>query len=635
MSDLEGRPYGLWDSPITPESLAQDVRLGDVAWDEASGSVVWLEGRGDQQVLVAADPEGDAPRDLTRAHNVRATVGYGGGDFTVRGGTLFFADHPSGRLYRQALAGGAARPISPAFGQAAAPTLSPDGRWLAYVHHDPDGVDRIAVVDAEGRGWPGLLVEGQDFFMQPRWSPDGRHFAWIGWDHPAMPWDGTTLWVAPVLPSSDGAGPPRLGEARAVAGGAQVAAFQPEFTPDGGGLIFVSDETGWGKLSLIELASGQRRRITMAEADYGTPAWLQGLRTYAVADDGRWLYAIRGERGFRRLHRIDLQTGASTRVAALDAYTEVGQPVVLPGQDRVALIASAPAIPPRVLVYDGAAERLRVLARASGETVPEAALARPEPVSWSSAGGEVAHGLYYPPSSARFRGEGRPPLMLLVHGGPTSQARAGWDPAAQFFATRGWAVLQLNHRGSTGYGRAYMQRLRGAWGVLDVEDAVSAAAHLAAEGLVDPHRRVIMGGSAGGYTVLQTMVEHPEVFAAGISLYGIADLFHLAQDTHKFELRYLDSLVGPLPEAAAAYRARSPVRHAERIARPMAIFQGADDKVVPRAQSDAIVAALARRGLPHRYEVYEGEGHGWRKRETIARFWRSVDAFLREQVIFG
>jgi len=635
MPDPTPRPFGLWDSPITPRSLALDRRLSDVAWDSDGRTLAWIEGRSDEHVVVVADIDGGAPRDLTRGFNVRAEVGYGGGDFTLHGGWATFAAYPTGRLYRQALGGGPARAITPAFGKAAAPAVSPDGRWVAYVHHDEDGEDRLAVVDAEGKLWPQVLAAGRDFYMQPHWSPDGRFLSWVAWDHPNMPWDGTTLWVAPVAVPADGRVLPHLGEARALAGGEEVAVFQPEFTADGGGLIFVSDETGWGKLSLLETATGVRRRITTAEAEHGAPAWVQGMRTYAVTAGGRFLYALRVERGFRRVYRIDLQTGASTRVAALDGYTDALQIAAAPAHDRVAMIASAPAIPPRVVVYDGETDRAHVLARASGETVPAEALAYPEAITWPTAGGEQAHGLFYPPAGAGGAADGSPPLVVLVHGGPTAQARAGWDPSAQFFATRGYGVLQVNYRGSTGYGRAYMLRLRGAWGVCDVEDAVSGARFLVESGRADPRRLAIMGGSAGGFTVLQTMITHPEVFAAGVCLYGVADQFHLARETHKFEARYSDSLLGPLPEAAAVYRERSPVYHAANIRRPLAVFQGAVDRVVPRAQSDAIVEALAKGGVPHVYHVYEGEGHGWRKRETIEHFWGAVEAFLRERVIFG
>jgi dipeptidyl aminopeptidase/acylaminoacyl peptidase len=276
-----------------------------------------------------------------------------------------------------------------------------------------------------------------------------------------------------------------------------------------------------------------------------------------------------------------------------------------------------------------------VVARSSGETIPAAMLARCEAISWPSAGGATAHGLLYRPASDEFEGIGRPPLIVSVHGGPTSHVRAGYRGEAQFLATRGYAVLYVNYRGSTGYGREYMLELRGNWGICDVEDSVSGARHLVETGAVDPERLVIMGGSAGGFTVLQTMVDQPEVFTAGVSLFGVSDQFHLAAETHKFESRYTDSLIGPLPEAAALYRERSPGFHAAKIRRPLAVFQGDIDRVVPKAQSDLVVEALRRSGTPHVYHVYQDEGHGWRKRETIEHYYTALDQFLKKYVLFS
>jgi len=273
--------------------------------------------------------------------------------------------------------------------------------------------------------------------------------------------------------------------------------------------------------------------------------------------------------------------------------------------------------------------------RSDTEAVPPTALSAPEPVSWTSFDGGQAHGLYYPPASERFEASGAPPLIVLVHGGPTGQVVAGWAPNAQYFATRGYAVLLPNYRGSTGYGRDYMLKLRESWGIYDVQDAKSGAQDLARRGLADPSRLVIMGGSAGGFTVLQSLVELPGLYKAAICMFGVANQFTLAADTHKFEARYLDSMLGPLPEAAAVYRERSPIFHADRITDPIAVFQGDIDRVVPREQSDSIVASLRARGVPHEYHVYEGEGHGWRKSETIDQFYKSVEAFLRTHVLFA
>lgn len=631
MADRVACPHGLWPSPITASSLSGDIRFGGVGWSDDE-RLVWREERSGHGVLVVGEADG-APRDLDRDIGVRARVGYGGGDFCVAGTDLYFVGQSDGRLYRQSLQTGRPRPLTPAFGQAASPVVSPDGRWLAYVHH-LDGDDRLAVVDTAGRRWPQILAQGRDFYMQPRWSPNGRHLAWVAWDHPDMPWDGAGLWVAEVV-RPDGGRAPQLDKARRLAGGDDVAVFQPEFAPDGNAVYFVSDASGFGQLWTVDLTGGEPRRVTSDEADHGQPAWAQDMRTFALGPDGTWAIAVRGEGGYRRLAKIALTTGARSAVPGADSYTEVDGLSISPTATKLAAVVSAPDVPPRVVSIDLASGATRVYARSSTEVVPREGLAWPEAVTWPTGDGETAHGLFYAPASEAYEASGLPPLVVLVHGGPTSQARARWDPAAQFLATRGYAVLQLNYRGSTGFGREYMLRLRRSWGVTDVEDAVSAVRHLSSSGRVDGARSAIMGGSAGGYTVLQTMVRHPEVFSAGVSMYGVADLFHLARDTHKFELHYLDSLVGPLPRAAEAYRERSPVRHADRIQRPLAVFQGADDAVVPRAQSDRIVEALRRNGVPHVYHVYEGEGHGWRRAETIAHFWREVEAFLLEHVVFA
>lgn len=625
------RPYGLWESLITPASLAEERRLGAPQWDSDGATLVWLEGRSDRGVLVAWRVGEDAPRELTSELSVRAEVGYGGGDFTVHGGYVYFAVHKDGRLFRQPLAGGPAQPITPRFGEAAAPCVSPDDRWVVYVHHDGQD-DRLAVVDSSGSTWPQVLAQGHDFYMQPCWSPDGRRLAYLAWDHPNMPWDGTLLYLADVEFLAQGT--PRLVHVRQVAGGPEVSIFQPEFTPDGSKLLFVSDETGWGRLACLDLASHERRWLTPEGVEYAVPAWLQGQRTFAACADGRHVAAAAGQQGFVRLELIDIASGTRQPVAALADYTDVSYPAAHPRAAKVALLAGSPRIPTRLVLHDLSTQATQIVARTNGETLPPDELATAEAMSWPSAG-ETAYGLYYAPHSTRFESPGRPPLVVIVHGGPTSQVRAGWRPEAQFLATRGYAVLFVNYRGSTGYGRNYMLRLRGNWGICDVEDCLSGVEHLAVLGWIDRERTVIMGGSAGGFTVLQTLAQFPEAFTAGISLYGVANQFALAADTHKFERHYTDSLIGPLPEAAAKYRERSPVFHACRIKRPLAVFQGDIDRVVPREQSEAIVDVLRRSGTPHEYHVYQGEGHGWRKRETIEHYYRAVESFLKRYVIYS
>ena len=633
MPDKIIKPYGLWDSPITPASLALGKRLQDVQYDADSGALVWLEGRSDRGVLVAQAGD-DAPRDLTEAHNVRAMVGYGGGDFAVAHGHVYYAEKESGRLYRVPLGAGAPRPITPPFGAAASPTPSPDGRWVVYAHQE-GRTDGLAIVDVAGTHWPQKLAYGADFYMQPAWHPTGRQLAWVEWDHPAMPWDSTRLVLGAINEQCDVL--PHLIRRDVIGQDDDVAFAEPRFTPDGTYLLYLCDRSGWTNLYRYNLATGEHRPLTDDRADIGRLNWAQGIRSYVIHPDGRRVYYLRSHEGVTQLWSVSIEGGDAAPVtSALSAYTSLMQPTLAPHANRLAVIASAVGVPPRVVsIALGAAGAERVHAYSMAERVPAAYYSEPRPVQWRAADGDTVHGLYYPPHHPDYASPGKPPLIVLVHGGPTGQSSVGYNAAVALLTTRGYAALAVNYRGSSGYGKAYLRRLRGMWGVYDVQDTVDGARHLVEAGLADPARLVVMGGSAGGFTVLVTLMRHPGMFKAGICSYGISNLFTLAADTHKFEERYLDSLIGPLPDAAALYRERSAIYHADRIVDPVAIFQGDIDRVVPRAQSDEIVASLQRRGVPHEYHVYEGEGHGWRKAETIERFYAAVLRFLRQYVIYS
>ena len=627
MSELQTRPYGLWSSQLDPVELAQAKRLRDVTWDSDGKTLVWLEGRGAQGVLVC-QRLGEAPRDLNTALSVRAQVGYGGGDFAVANGTVYFVES-SGRLYRQALTAGQAQPLTPAFGHAAAPTPSPDGNYLVYVH-SCEGIDRLAVVDTQGQSWPQILAQGADFYMQPCWHPKGKKLAWIEWDHPQMPWDGSRLVVAELGRRSDGQ--PFVKERQTIAGDIDESVSQPCFSPDGRYLVYASDRRGWSNLWCRDLENGQERCLTEDEFDVATPAWIQGLRAFDFCANGQLVFA-RSERGGRRAYSLKIDDGKPTPLAALSSYDHVEQLAPAPRGTSIACIASAPTIPARIVVSAG--QKAQIRARSSSESLPATDLSHPEPVSWKAEDGSSVYGLYYPPASSRFKGRGQPPLVVNIHGGPTSSIEMSFAARAQYFATRGWAFLDINYRGSTGHGRRYMEALRQNWGMSDIEDAIGAAQYLCSVGKADPAKLVLCGGSAGGYTVLRALTVRPGFFRAGLSLYGISNLFTLAADTHKFEARYLDSLLGPLPEAAAIYRERSPIFSADKLRDPVAIFQGDEDRVVPPSQAEEIVANLKQRNVPHVYHLYKGEGHGWRRPETIAQFYKDLDAFLKEHVLFA
>jgi dipeptidyl aminopeptidase/acylaminoacyl peptidase len=447
-----------------------------------------------------------------------------------------------------------------------------------------------------------------------------------------MPWDESRLEVATVDPSDGGL--PSCVQRVASIHDAGTAVFQPTFSPNGRYLAYVSDVDGWGGLYLHDLESHQRRPLLVDEAELSAPAWRQGERSMAWSPDSRRIYVCRNQDARVTLWSVDVPEGRTRPVAALSEYEDVSQPAVSPS-GKLAVIASASTIPPRLMVWDPQSDTVRVRARARSELIAPERLVRPQSLSWEASDGEKVFGLLYLPTDLLATSDEAPPLLVRVHGGPTGQARASFSAEDQFFATRGFAVLQVNYRGSAGYGKPYRERLRGNWGILDVDDVVTGAKFVAAKGLADASRMAIMGGSAGGYTVLQVLVHHPGVFRAALCLYGIGNLFTLATDTHKFERHYLDSLLGPLPEAAARYRERSPLFHVDRIRDPVAIFQGEEDSVVPPSQAEAIVGALERSRVPHEYHLYAGEGHGWRKAATIERFHEAALLFLRRYVVLS
>jgi dipeptidyl aminopeptidase/acylaminoacyl peptidase len=414
----------------------------------------------------------------------------------------------------------------------------------------------------------------------------------------------------------------------------------------------VSDATGWNQLYVCDLTTGEHTQISSAPADHGAAAWRQGMRRYAWQPDGRGLIAIRNDHAGSSLWRHDVRTRRADPVRGVDSYTHLEQ-ISVSGDGDVALIASSSTIPARIVSLNGEGDmqpllnadapgttvlietplEARICARSSGENF--SGLATAEPLAFTADDGETVYALYYPPTSSRFEDTAAPPLIVNVHGGPTSRSDSAFSLQAQFFATRGFAYVDVNHRGSTGYGRAYMDKLRGAWGVYDVDDSAAAARHLVERGFADPRRLVIIGRSAGGFTALLSLIKLPGFYRAGIAAYPVTDQFSAAFDTHKFEARYNDYLLGELPEAAALYRERSPLYQADKISDALLLFHGDQDPVVPVAQTQNIVAALQARGVPHEYHVYAGEGHGWRKPETTEDYYIKILDFLRRRVLFA
>ncbi|HVR30986.1 MAG TPA: S9 family peptidase, partial [Thermoanaerobaculia bacterium] len=566
-----------------------------------------------------------------------AVYEYGGGSYAVGGGAVYYTEFGDGRVW-VVPGGGEARPISRAGPWRFADlTLDPARPRLYAVEEDRSGAGepahRIVSLDLETDAAPLVLVEGADFYSSPTPSPDGSKLAWISWSHPDMPWDATELWVAEV--DQEG----RVRRRERVAGGeGRESIREPRFAP-GGELWFASDRSGFwnlyrtdpvavtGAIPAADAANEPRPApssvaegafritpVTALEAEVGGPQWVFGESFYAfVAPDDVVLAA--SHRGEWRLHRV--RSGAIEDLPA--RFTDLRYL----GWDgrRVVFIGASPLETPSVVALDlGGGDRVEVLRRSSDPEIDPAYVSRPRTVELETTGGARAYGFFYPPAHAELEGpeEERPPLVVLCHGGPTSAVTTALSPVVQFWTSRGFAVVDLNYRGSTGFGRAYRESLNGAWGTAEVDDCVAAVRHLAAAGEIDPERALIRGGSAGGYTTLAALAFR-DVFRAGASYYGVADLEALARDTHKFESRYLDRLIGPYPARRDLYRARSPLHAAERLSCPVIFFQGLEDKVVPPNQAELMVGALRRRGLPVAYVPFAGEQHGFRRAENIRR----------------
>ncbi len=609
--------YGSWRSPITADMLARDeVRLSRPLPD--GDATYWLEMRpaeGGRSVVVRSDPWSE-PVDVTppgfdvrtRAHE------YGGGAYFARGPTVFFSNFGDQRLLRQEL-GGEPRPItperpSPASVRYADGVVTPDGRLLACVRERHEGgavTNELVALPADGSAEPWIVAGGRDFYSFPRVSPDGARLAWTCWDHPRMPWEGTDLWVADL--SVDG----RAGEPRLVAGGQAESIFQPEWSPDGT-LHFVSDRTGWW--NLYREHNGEIDALAPMAAEFGVPQWSFGYSSYAFLADGR-IACIYERDGQEHLAVLD---PATSELLDLDLPFATFGPFLRSEGSRLMFVAGGPAMPNRVVSLDFVTRSVDVLRESLDLAIDPGYVSAPRAIEFPTEGGLTAHAYFYPPANRDFVGpEGeRPPLIVMSHGGPTSESTQEFDLAKQFFTGRGFAVVDVNYGGSSGYGREYRERLKGRWGVVDVADCINAARFLAEAGEVDGRCLAIRGGSAGGYTTLCALTFHDE-FAAGASYFGVADAEALARDTHKFESRYLDWLIGPYPEAADVYRARSPIHFTDRLSCPVILFQGLEDEVVPPSQAEEMVRALRAKGLPLAYIAFQGEQHGFRKADSIRR----------------
>jgi len=614
-AEVVGAPYGSWKSPITAELYATSF-VGVEEPMAEGGRVFWKETRpkeGGRYVVVRQEDDGSLVEITPKEFNVRTTVHeYGGGDYFVHAGKLYFSNFNDQRLYAQA-DGSQPVPITPA----GVDLRYADGIFdakrnrIVLVREDhtvsgPQAVNTIVSIDATVGGRGEVLVSGNDFYSNPRLDAGGSRLAWLTWNHPNMPWDGTELWVGKL--GEDGT----VEEKEVVAGGTEESIFQPEWSPDGA-LYFVSDRTGWW--NIYRRRDGEIEALHPMEAEFGQPQWAFRERTYAF-ESPKFIVCSYIVKGSSHLGRMDTETGGFEEIPL--PFTDFFD--VLAWRDHALLVAGAPTVPVSLVKLDLGTHEMQVLRRSRVETIDPGYLSAPETIEFPTENGKTAFAFYYPPRNKDYQaptGE-RPPLLVMSHGGPTGAAGTTLRYGIQFWTSHGIAVVDVDYGGSTGYGREYRKRLEGNWGVVDVDDCVNAARYLAKREDVDGHRLAIMGGSAGGYTTLCALTFR-NFFNAGASYFGVSDLEALAKDTHKFESRYEHRLVGPYPERQDLYQRRSPINFTDRVGCPIILFQGLEDKVVPPAQSARFYEAVKRKGLPTAYVSFEGEQHGFRRAENSKR----------------
>ncbi len=613
-------PYGSWASPITSELLVKGtIRLVEIAVD--GDDIYWIESRPTETgryVIVRRSPNGTMTDITPPPFNARTRVHeYGGGAFCVDDGIVYFANFADQRVYRQE-PGGDPRPITPNLPLRYA-DFAPDrarGR-LICVREDhrqahgaeQDAINTIVALDTSGgdldQGGT-VLISGADFYSNPRISPDGTRLAWLSWNHPNMPWDGTELWVGDI--AADGS----IVSPRRIAGGLEESIFQPEWSPDGV-LHFVSDRTGWW--NLYRWRGDHAEPLAPMEAEFGEPQWVFGQSTYAFASPSRIIcsYTQSG-----RWYAGDLDATVPRLTTIPAPWTVVD--TIRVGNGFAVFRAASPTEPMALVKRDLTPGQTEVIRRSASVEIDSGYISVPGEIAFPTEGGQTAYGFYYPPKNRDYQGpEGElPPLIVISHGGPTGSTSPMFSLQTQYWTSRGFAILDVNYGGSTGYGRAYRERLNGKWGIVDVDDCVNGARFLAAEGLVDGNRLTIRGWSASGYTTLAALTFR-SVFQAGASHYGISDLEALVRDTHKFESRYLDRLIAPYPECRDVYIERSPIYHVDRLSCPLILFQGLEDKVVPPNQAQMMYDAVKAKGLPVALVLFEGEQHGFRKAENIRR----------------
>ena len=625
MSDVKIASYGAWQSPITSDLIVSEtVRLSDIVLD--GPNVFWVEMRpseGGRCLVVRCTPDGQKT-DVTPADfNVRSRVHeYGGRSFAVDDGNVYFSNFSDQHIYLQKPN---SDPVPVATDNAlrfADIVVDRRRQSLICVCEDhsrqkAEPENSLVRLDLKARGESGsrpigVLVSSSDFVSSPCLSPDGKQLAWLSWNHPNMPWDGTELWVGRL--EDDGT----LRNMEKVAGGLEESVFQPQWSP-GGTLYFVSDRTGWW--NIYRWKDNRIQAVCLLKAEFGLPQWVFGMSTYAFESEQHLICAYT-RNGRWHLADIDLTTDELKQIDT--PHTDISYLRATSGS--AFFLGGSGTEPSSIVRLDLTTQWHTVLRRSSGVDVDDDFISIPQSIEFPTAREQTAHAFFYAPRNKNYQAPDpeRAPLIVISHGGPTASTTQSLNLAVQYWTSRGIAVLDVNYGGSTGYGRPYRQRLAGQWGIVDTQDCTSGAKYAVENFNIDPDRLIIRGGSAGGYTTLCALV-FQDIFKAGASYYGVSDLEALAQETHKFESRYLDNLIGPYPERKDLYIERSPIHHAERLSCPIIFFQGLEDKVVPPPQAEMMVEILKAKKLPVAYITFEKEQHGFRMAQNIKR---ALDAEL-------
>lgn len=610
-------PFGLWPGTIDEKSVAKRGRLNTLKWDPEGK--LWFSGYSEGSPFLYSFHETEGLLKMNGDLAVGGSVGYGGGDFDTSHDGVIFAVRKSG-LYLQTNSDRTNLRLTNDNLCSASPAIAQDGSKVAYVASDGEN-DQIALLNLRKRSWPELWIQGADFYMQPVWHPDGKYFAWVEWDHPLMSWQGSRVMLAELDSES------RILKIHKIAGGAGIPASQPAFSADGIWLSYLIRDGNWENLNLLNLESRQEKTLIHGEDfSLSRPEFAQGEKTYDWHADSKQITFLKMFANRSEAVTVNIETG--DRQAQTLAGLTVIHTLAVSNIGKLAVTGSGPFDSALAAVVENGS--LRVIFRLNDASLDKKNISRGQELSWQAPDGSMVYGIYFPPCHEGYSWRGAPPAFVHIHGGPTGKAENGYNAEIQYFTSRGFGWLEVNYRGSTGYGWDYLEALDGNWGVYDVEDAIGSANCIGAMGLADRSRLMIIGGSAGGFTVLNALASYPKAFKCGACLYGVSDLLGLAIDTHKLELHYTDSLVGKLPEAIDLYKQRSPLYRSEKIIAPLLVFHGGQDEAVPLSQAENLVSRLAG---PHEYRVYPEEGHGFRSPDTIKDYLKTLLEFAKKYLI--